>query len=81
MLFSVIPYLVKYLSQYAFLYRILSILYLVYLILLTVALALAAKSPDPRDYNVGLDALRLFFEILCFLYISTVIVINSVIFV
>ena len=52
-------------------------LYMVYLILLTVALVLAARSPDPRQYNDGNDYLRLCFEIVAFLYILTVIIIDS----
>ena len=62
-----------------FLYRMLSFLYVVHLILLTAALVLAARSPDPRVYNNGKDYLRLFFEIMVFLYIMAVISLDSII--
>ena len=57
----------------------LSFFYMVYLILLTAALVLAAKAQDPRVYNIGRDYLRLFFEIMVFLYIATVISVDSII--
>ena len=62
-----------------FQYRMLSFFYVVYLILLTAALVLAARSPDPRVYNNGKDYLRLFFEIMVFLYIIVVFSVDSII--
>ena len=38
--------------------------YMVFLLVLTAALALAADSPDPRLYCDGIDWFRLFLEIL-----------------
>ena len=63
-----------------FQYRVLSVLYFVYLSFLTSALVLASKSSDPRQYNDGKDYLRLGFEMLSLLYILAVIVIDSIIF-
>ena len=55
----------------------LSAFYMLYLILLTVALVLAARSLDPRMYNDGKDYLRLSFEIISLLYILTVISLDT----
>ena len=43
------------------------ILYLVFLMALTSALVLAARSSDPRDYSRPVDWFRLFCEIYCFI--------------
>ena len=66
---------------YTFVPRVLSVLYLVQLIMFTVALSLAAESPDPRVYTHSLDFLRVSFECVSLLYLMTVLVIDCVLFV
>lgn len=49
-------------------YRVLLSLYLVFMAILTAALALAAKTSSPRTYNNPIDWFRLFCEIILFVY-------------
>jgi len=56
--------------------RLLFVLYLLFLVCLTSSLTLASKTSDPREYHSGWDGLRLFCEIMSFLYLTVVAVLN-----
>lgn len=68
-------------SKYTHFYicRLLFLCYMLYLMCFTVALVLAAKSSDPRQYNSVNDDIRLFFEITSLLYILSVIILDTII--
>ena len=59
--------------------RFLFLCYILYLMCFTVALVLASKSSDPRQYNSEMDHWRLCFEILSLLYIFSVIILDTTI--
>ena len=66
---------VTHTSMYIIYYRLQFFWYLLIFLLLTIALVLAAKKPDPRVYNTPLDYFRLICEVILFL---VVIVYNGV---
>ena len=52
-----------------FSYRMLFSLYLLFMVFLTTALVLAARSGDPNEYDDSLDWFRLFCEVVTLLWI------------